>query len=214
MGNGIIYYSYLDMLTFKNFNIADWFSFYRIFAAPFLLILLWLDEREFFTWFLLISYCTDMIDGFLARKLKIASARGSQLDSIGDQITFVIGLLGLLRFEFDFIKTNLLIILIALIPYIIQMLIAYAKYGKSTSFHTYLAKLSAIIQGIFIIWALFLGPNYILFYFMIILGFLETIEEIIMIFMYDEWVSDIKGIYWALKDKRIQISKDQVDRNA
>jgi len=202
------------MITFKNYNIADWFSFYRIFAAPFLLILLWLDEREFFTWFLLISYCTDMIDGFLARKLKIASARGSQLDSIGDQITFVIGLLGLLRFEFDFIKTNLLIILIALIPYIIQMLIAYAKYGKSTSFHTYLAKLSAIIQGIFIIWALFLGPNYILFYFMIILGFLETIEEIIMIFMYDEWVSDIKGIYWALKDKRIQISKDQFDRNA
>jgi CDP-diacylglycerol--glycerol-3-phosphate 3-phosphatidyltransferase len=202
------------MLTFKNFNIADWFSFYRIFAAPFLLILLWLDEREFFTWFLLISYCTDMIDGFLARKLKIASARGSQLDSIGDQITFVVGLLGLLRFEFDFIKTNLLIILIALIPYIVQMLIAYAKYGKSTSFHTYLAKLSAMIQGIFIIWALFLGPNYILFYFMIILGFLETIEEIIMIFMYDEWVSDIKGIYWALKDNRIQISKDQVDRNA
>jgi CDP-diacylglycerol--glycerol-3-phosphate 3-phosphatidyltransferase len=49
---------------------------------------------------------------------------------------------------------------------------------------------------------------------MIILGFLETIEEIIMIFMYDEWVSDIKGIYWALKDKRIQISKDQFDRNA
>ncbi|MGB5462305.1 MAG: CDP-alcohol phosphatidyltransferase family protein, partial [Aureibaculum sp.] len=73
------------MLTFKNYNIADWFSFYRIFAAPFLLILLWLEAREFFTWLLLISYCTDMIDGFLARKLKIASARGSQLDSIGDQ---------------------------------------------------------------------------------------------------------------------------------
>lgn len=199
------------MLTFKNYNIADWFSFYRIFAAPFLLILLWLEAREFFTWMLLISYCTDMIDGFLARKLKIASARGSQLDSIGDQITFVIGLLGLLSFEFDFIKSNLLLILIALIPYIIQMLIAYAKYGKSTSFHTYLAKLSAIVQGIFILWALFLSPNYILFYAMIILGFLETIEEIIMIFMYDVWVSDIKGIYWALKDNRIQINKEKAD---
>ncbi|MGB5362269.1 MAG: CDP-alcohol phosphatidyltransferase family protein [Aureibaculum sp.] len=199
------------MLTFKNYNIADWFSFYRIFAAPFLLILLWLEAREFFTWLLLISYCTDMIDGFLARKLKIASARGSQLDSIGDQITFVIGLLGLLSFEFDFIKSNLLLILIALIPYIIQMLIAYAKYGKSTSFHTYLAKLSAIVQGIFILWALFLSPNYILFYAMIILGFLETIEEIIMIFMYDVWVSDIKGIYWALKDNRIQINKEKAD---
>ena len=90
------------MLTFKNYNIADWFSFYRIFAAPFLLILLWLEARDFFTWLLLISYCTDMIDGFLARKLKIASPRGSQLDSIGDQITFVIGLLGLLSFRIRF----------------------------------------------------------------------------------------------------------------
>jgi CDP-diacylglycerol--glycerol-3-phosphate 3-phosphatidyltransferase len=37
---------------------------------------------------------------------------------------------------------------------------------------------------------------------MILLGLLETMEEITLIFMYDEWASDIKGIYWALKDKR------------
>ena len=79
------------MFTFKNFNIADWFSFYRIFAAPFLLLLIWFDVQLLFTWFLLISYLTDAIDGYLARKLKITSARGSQLDSIGDQITLVIG---------------------------------------------------------------------------------------------------------------------------
>ena len=130
------------MLTFKNYNIADWFSFYRIFAAPFLLVLIWLDLQLIFTWLLLISYCTDAIDGFLARKLKITSPRGSQLDSFGDQITFIIGLIGLFYFETDFIKTNLLIILVAFVPYIIQMLIAYIKYGKATAFHTYLAKLS------------------------------------------------------------------------
>ena len=190
------------MLTFKNFNIADWFSFYRVIAAPFLLILLWLEEREFFTWFLLISYTTDMIDGFLARKLKITSARGSQLDSMGDQITFIIGLLGLLVFETDFINSNYIIILIAFSPYMIQMLIAYKKYGKATAFHTYLAKLSAVVQGVFILWVLFFGPVYWLFYTMLILGLLETIEEITLIFMYEEWASDIKGIYWALKDKR------------
>ena len=65
------------MLTFKNFNIADWFSFYRIAVAPLLLTLLWLNERELFTWLLLISYSTDAIDGYLARKLKINSARGA-----------------------------------------------------------------------------------------------------------------------------------------
>ncbi len=190
------------MFTFKNFNIADWFSFYRIAAAPFLLILLWFDERSIFTWFLLISYSTDMIDGFLARRLKISSPRGSQLDSFGDQITFVIGLLGVMRFDFDFIEKNYVLIFIAFTPYLIQMFIAFVKYGKATAFHTYLAKLSAIIQSVFILWLLFFEPVTWLFYVMIGLGLLETFEEVTLIFMFDDWVSGVKGIYWALKDKR------------
>lgn len=190
------------MSIFKKFNIADWFSFYRMAAAPFLLLLLWLGERQLFTWFLLISYSTDAVDGMIARYLKITSSRGSQLDSIGDQITFTIGLLGCYIFEKEFIHNNLLIIIIAFSPYIIQMLIAFKKYGKTTAFHTYLAKLSAIIQSIFILWLLFFGPVNWLFYCMIIIGVLETIEEITLIFMYDNWVDGVKGIYWALHDKR------------
>ncbi|NOQ92895.1 MAG: CDP-alcohol phosphatidyltransferase family protein [Flavobacteriaceae bacterium] len=190
------------MLTFKNYNIADWFSFYRIAAAPFLLLLLWFNQREIFTWFLLISYSTDMIDGFLARKFNMTSPRGSQLDSIGDQLTFVVGLVGLFIFEFNFFKTHYFLILIAFIPYIFQMFLAFKKYKKTTSFHTYLAKLSAFIQAAFILTSLFFSPFNSLFYFMIILGLIETIEEIILIFMYDNWVADVKGIYWALKDKR------------
>lgn len=190
------------MFTFRNFNIADWFSFYRIFAAPFLLVLIFLDEHLFFTWLLLISYSTDAIDGYLARKLKIISPRGSQLDSIGDQITLTIGLIGLSYFETLFIKTNLFIILIAFVPYIIQMIIAYSKYGKATAFHTYLAKLSAIIQSVFILWSLFFSPHYVLFYIMIVIGVLETIEEITLIFMYKNWASDVKSIFHALRDKR------------
>ena len=94
------------MLTFKNYNIADWFSFYRILAAPFLLLLIWLDLHLVFTWLLLISYSTDVIDGYLARKLKITSPRGSQLDSFGDQITFIIGLIGLFYFENRFYENK------------------------------------------------------------------------------------------------------------
>lgn len=190
------------MLTFKNYNIADWFSFYRIAAVPLLVALLWLRERELFSWFLLISYATDAIDGFLARKLKISSARGSQLDSMGDQLTFVMGLIGLWIFEKGFINANLLLIGIAFVPYIMQMVLAYLKYGKATAFHTYLAKTSAIAQATFILFTLFFGPEYLLFYLMIVIGVIETIEEIALIFMYDVWVKDIKGIYWALRDKR------------
>ena len=190
------------MITFKNFNIADWFSFYRIAAAPVLLLLVWLDQRQLFSWFLLISYSTDAIDGFIARNLKITSSRGSQLDSIGDQVTFTVGLTGLFFFEPFFMKNNLVLLFIAFAPYFIQLIIAFKKYGKATAFHTYLAKLSAISQGIFILWMLFFGPVYWLFYTMIVLGILETLEEIALIFMYDNWVAGVKGIYWAISDKR------------
>lgn len=190
------------MLTFKNFNIADWISFYRIIIAPFLLLLLWLDWREAFTWLLLVSYSTDAVDGFISRQLNISSARGAQLDSFGDQITFLLGLIGIVIYEFEFVKENYFLIIIVFIPYIIQMIFAFVKYGKATAFHTYLAKFSAIVQAVFILWLLFFGPVYWLFYLMIVLGVLETIEEITLIFMYDNWVAGVKGIYWAIKDKR------------
>ena len=190
------------MFSFRNFNIADWFSLYRIMAVPLLVAFIWFGERQLFTWFLLISYSTDAIDGYLARKLKITSARGSQLDSIGDQITLVMGLIGLWFFENEFVLANYQLILLAFLPYVLQMIIAFRKYGKATAFHTYLAKSSAVLQGVFILWLLFFGPVYWLFYFMVIVGILETIEEITLIFMYKEWVEDVKGIYWALKDKR------------
>ena len=121
---------------------------------------------------------------------------------MGDQITLIIGLIGLFIFENEFIIENLVLIIIVFIPYIIQMIIAYLKYGKATAFHTYLAKLSAIMQSIFILWSLFFSPDYVLFYIMIGIGLLETFEEITLIFMYDNWASDIKGIYWALRDKK------------
>jgi len=190
------------MPKFKEFNIADWFSFYRIAAVPFLLILIGWNEREIFTWFLLISYSTDAIDGYLARKLKITSARGSQLDSYGDQMTLIVGLIGLIKFEPAFMQENYPLILIAFVPYILQMILAFKKYGKATAFHTYLAKLSAVVQGVFILWLLFFGPVYWLFYTMIVIGVLETMEEITLIYLYEKWVAGVKGIYWALKDKR------------
>jgi CDP-diacylglycerol--glycerol-3-phosphate 3-phosphatidyltransferase len=72
---------------------------------------------------------------------------------------------------------------------------AFKKYGKATAFHTYLAKVSAVLQAIFILWALFFEPVYGLFYSMIAVGILETFEEISLIIIHDTWVSDVKSIF-------------------
>ncbi len=190
------------MLPFKDFNIADWFSFYRILAIPLLAATLIWGSREVFTWLLLISYSTDAIDGQLARRLNLCSARGAQLDSIGDQLTLAAGLVGIWIFETAFVLEYIWPIGLALGLYLLQMGIAYYKYGKTTAFHTYMAKTSALLQGIFVLWALFFGPVTWLFWTVIVMGVLETVEEITLIFMYDSWVKDVKSYFWALRDPR------------
>lgn len=171
-------------------------------VSPVLIVLMLLDYRLLFTWLLLFSYSTDIIDGYLARHFKLISQRGARLDSLGDQINFGVALTGMAYFEFGFVEEQFLLISIVLILYLAQMIVALWKYGKATSFHTYSAKFSALLQGIFIVWLLFFGPVLYLFYAVIFMGILETIEEIILITMYDKWVANVKGIYWAISDPR------------
>lgn len=189
---------------FRQFNIADWFSFYRIAAAPVLVALILLDERLWFSWLLGVSFLTDIIDGQLARRLGMVSPRGSQLDSVGDQLTLLVALAGLIRFEFEFIQAQIVLILVPLGLYFLQMFVAWWRYGRVSSFHTYTAKVSAFVQGVFILWLLFFGPVYWLFYTMIALSVLETIEELILICLFREWQSDVKGVLFLgrFKDKR------------
>lgn len=193
---------YNAMFSLKEFNIADWFSFYRILAIPLLAATLIWGSRDLFTWLLLVSYSTDAIDGQLARRLKISSARGAQLDSIGDQLTLAAGLVGIWVYETAFVREYIWPIGLALTLYLLQMVIAYYKYGKATAFHTYMAKTSALLQGIFVLYALFFEPVTWLFWSVIVMGVLETAEEITLIFMYDTWVKDVKSYFWSLHDPR------------
>ena len=86
--------------------------------------------------------------------------------------------------------------------YFLQMILAFIRYKKSTAFHTYLAKMSALLQGVFILGLLFFGPIYPLFYLTVFLGIVETLEEIALIFLYKDWTADVKGLYCALSDPR------------
>lgn len=169
---------------------------------PLLLWLIFLEEKQLFTWFLLISFLTDMIDGRLARRLKIVSERGAKLDSLGDMLTLLAAIAGLFKFEWDFISTHALSLSLLVFIYLLEMAIALCRYRKLSSFHTYSSKMSFFIHGVFILTLLFLGYYPWLFYIALAAGFLESVEEIILVFLLPENRSDIKGIFWVLKQRR------------
>jgi len=175
---------------------------YRIVAAPILLILIFTGQYDIFKWLLGISFFTDLIDGYLARKYKVTSVIGTRLDSIGDDLTILVGMIGLFVMKTAFIKQEIVIFIILFSLFLVQTIYAFIRYRKMTSFHTYLAKTAALLQGAFLLFTFFTTePNLILFYVAAIITMLELIEEIILVSLLKHWKANVKGIYWVLKEK-------------
>ena len=187
----------------KAWYVINGITLYRIVAAPFLLVLLFSGQYDIFKWLLGVSFFTDMIDGFLARKYKVASIMGTKLDSIGDDLTVLVGIIALFVMKGSFIRQEKIIFIILLVLFLIQTSYAFIRYRKMTNFHTYLAKAAALLQGVFLLVTFFTDePNIILFYAAAFITTLELIEEIILVRLLPEWETNIKGIYWVFKKKK------------
>jgi CDP-diacylglycerol--glycerol-3-phosphate 3-phosphatidyltransferase len=158
-----------------------------------------------FRWLLVISFVTDALDGFLARQFKAKSILGARFDSISDDLTVLAAIIGLFVFQPQFMRDEWLLIALLVLIFFIQTGYALVKYQKMTSFHTYGAKVAAVFQGLFLCSMFFFAePIYWLFYTTVILTALELLEEIAMVFVMPRWKSDVRGLYWALRDHNKQ----------
>jgi len=182
--------------------IINGITLYRTIAAPFLLVLLFTKQYDIFKWLLAVSFFTDLVDGYLARKFKVTSILGTKLDSIGDDLTVLVGLVALFVLKLTFIKQHIIVFIILLVLFLLQTTYAFIRYKKMTNFHTYLAKIAAILQGIFLILVFFTeAPILILFYAATIITMLELAEEIILVNLLPQWQANVKGVYWVLRNK-------------
>jgi phosphatidylglycerophosphate synthase len=189
-------------MKLRSYYLVNAITLYRIVAAPVLVVLALTGNLDIFKWLLPVSFLTDLLDGTMARELKVTSVLGSKLDSIGDDLSFVAAVVGVFAFKLDFILHHIIIIIPLVGLYLFQTIGALVKYGKITSFHTYLAKLAAIFQGGFLI-LLFLLPTplYWLFYAAAFLTIADILEEIIILFYLPSWEADVKGIYWVVQKR-------------
>jgi cardiolipin synthase len=147
------------------YYLVNGITFYRVIAAFIMLFLLYDQQFGLFKWLLVISFFTDAVDGYLARTLKVISKFGSSLDSIADDLTVAVAIIGIIVYEPDFLMDQIFLIVILSSLYMLQIVLALIRYGKISSFHTYAAKIAAISQGIFLILFFFLPqPLFILFY--------------------------------------------------
>jgi phosphatidylglycerophosphate synthase len=186
----------------RAYHIVNGITFYRLLAVPLLLFLIFTGRASLFKWFLAISFFTDALDGFLARRLKVTSEFGSKLDSVADDLTFVAAIVGVVVLKPHFLQHHLFIVIGLAVLFIIETVFALVKYGRMSSFHTYSAKGAAILQDAFLLLLFFLPqPPYVLFYIASFVTAIDLIEEIILIYLLPKWEADVKGLIWVLKKR-------------
>ncbi len=189
----------MDLIK-RNKNLVNGITIYRIIAAPLLILLVIYNQIDWFKWLLAVSFFTDAIDGYLARRFKVTSIAGARLDSMGDDLTVLAGTIGLIFFKFSFLKQEMFLLILLLALFAVQTVFALIRYGKMTGFHTYAAKTAAVLQALFLILLFFLSePLYVLFYAAVMITAIQLMEEIIMIFWLPEWEANVKGLYWINK---------------
>jgi phosphatidylglycerophosphate synthase len=186
-----------------SYYIINGITLYRIVTAPLLVWLLFSKEYTWFKWLLGASFFTDLIDGFLARRFKITSILGTRLDSIGDDLTVLVALMGLFVMQPDFFQEQKAILIPLLLLFVIQTGAAFYRYGRITSFHTWMAKTAALAQGIFLLCFFFFGEIYYpLFYAAAFITIIELAEEIVLVGLLPTWEANVKGLWWVWKRKR------------
>ena len=94
------------------------------------------------------------------------------------------------------------IVIVLLVLLVIQNVFSLIRYKKLSSFHTYSAKLAAVFQGVFLL-LLFFMPQVpaIFFYLAVGMTAIDLLEEIFLVLVLKEWTTDVRGLYWILKQR-------------
>lgn len=186
---------------FQVRNIPNFLSGYRLLMLPVLVFAVFTDHRNLYAWLLCINLITDILDGYLARKFKWESEFGARLDSTADFGTYLAAFLGIIFLERDFFNAHIVELSLIIAFFFLPQIIALIRFGRNTSMHLYSSKVCGYIQGIFFFTYFAFGYCAWYFYFMLIVSSFNFLEEVIIVSTVKEIKSNMKGLYWVLKEK-------------
>jgi len=188
-------------------NIPNLITIYRLLAFPLILYFALAGKESLFAIFLVINLLTDAIDGFIARRFNLITEIGAKLDSFADNLTYVLVFIGIFIFKLDEILPYKVSFLVFIGCLLFTVFFSLVKFGKFPSFHMYITKIGGYLQGAFFICLFTVGFIAPFYYFVICWGILGAIESIAIQLVIPEMRSNVKGLYWVLKEKNAKKEK-------
>ena len=183
------------------YNLPNLISSIRILIAPLLFYFAFNKMENWFLAALLFSGATDVLDGYLARKLNQITKLGSHLDSWGDFTIYSTMAICAWIIWPEIVQREILYFSMILFSFMLPVWIGLIKYRRLTSYHTWSVKLAVLVT--FIGYAsLFSGfaewPFVLASYLCVYAG----IEEILITIVSSKERVDVRSIWAALRYER------------
>ena len=185
-------------------SIPNILSLYRLFMFPVIFLMIILKLELAYAILVVISLNTDVWDGFIARRFNQKTAIGARIDSLADIGVYITAITGITVFKIDEIGSDAWLYYIFVASYVITHLSPLIKFGKIQSFHLWSIKLGGYLQGFFFILLFFAGYIPVYFYVMVNISLLAFIESLTIQMLLPEMRSNVKGLYWVLKERKRQ----------
>jgi phosphatidylglycerophosphate synthase len=177
-------------------TIPNALSALRLVLAPVLLRLAWTGRPTAFLVTLSVSLLSDLSDGWFARRFDQATHLGTLLDSYGDLATYTTVPLCAWWLWPDLIRREIGYAAAVVAAYLFPILLGYLKYGRLTAYHTYGAKLSAVVVGASAM-ALFAGGPALPFRIAACILVVAELEEIAITTLLPEWRANVPSLLHA-----------------
>jgi len=174
----------------------------RLVAVPALAILAWLGHERAFTWVLIPALLSDIADGLIARLFGLESRLGAVLDSVADTGLMFVSVYGIWVFYPEVLREHAWLCGSAVGLWLLEDLLALARYGRLSSFHTYLSKIVANVLGVFIGWLFLFGFEPWLLYLAAGMSIVASLEELALLAVLPKWRADVRGLWWVLREDR------------
>lgn len=174
---------------------------FRFVAAPGLLAFAWFGHEPAFMVLLALVFLSDVLDGFAARLTGQVTEFGATLDSFADLLTYMTIAVCSFWLWPELVMRELLYVVLIVGSCIGPPAAGMIKFGRLTSYHTWLVKLAAASVGVSLFILFLLGPVWPLR----IAAFVSlgaALEEIVITLLLPEPESNVRSLWNVLKKRR------------
>ncbi len=173
---------------------------FRFVSAPILLWLAWHEHKSAFLLLLAVTFLSDALDGFVARRTGQVSEFGAILDSWADVLTYLTITLCAWWLWPGIVSREARYVALVIGSYLLPAAVGLIRFGRFTSYHTRAVKLAAVFMATSL-FLLFLGGPAWPFRIAALVCAAAALEEIAITLSLSEFHTNIRGIFDAIGKK-------------